>query len=166
MNYIKSKIIINEEISPGIFKMVVEDKNSVKPGQFYMLKINGATTLPRPISICEKDNETITFVYAVIGKGTEEFSKLNSGEYINLTGPLGNGFNIEEKLGKVALVCGGIGTAPMLLLARKLREKYSDMKLDLFAGFRDDIYLIDKLNDYVNECNVSTNSGNHGHKDL
>lgn len=164
MNYIKSKIIINEEISPGIFKMVVEDKNSVKPGQFYMLKINGATTLPRPISICEKDNETITFVYAVIGKGTEEFSKLNSGEYINLTGPLGNGFNIEEKLGKVALVCGGIGTAPMLLLARKLREKYSDMKLDLFAGFRDDIYLIDKLNDYVNECNVSTNSGKHGHK--
>ena len=41
---------------------------------------------------------------------------------------------------------------------------YSDMKLDLFAGFRDDIYLIDKLNDYVNECNVSTNSGKHGHK--
>ena len=164
MKYTKAKILSNTEIVDGIYKMVVEDHNKVNAGQFYMLKINGATTLPRPISICEKDNETITFVYAVIGKGTEEFSKLNSGEYINLTGPLGNGFNIEEKLGKVALVCGGIGTAPMLLLARKLREKYSDMKLDLFAGFRDDIYLIDKLNDYVNECNVSTNSGKHGHK--
>ena len=164
MNYIKSKIIINEEICPGIFKMVVKDKNSVKPGQFYMLKHNGATTLPRPISICEKDENTITFVYAVVGKGTEEFSKLESGDHINLTGPLGNGFNIEENLGKVALVCGGIGTAPMLLLARKLREKYSDMNLDLFAGFRDDIYLVDELKEYVNECNISTNTGKYGHK--
>ena len=33
--------------------MVVEDKNEAKAGQFYMLKHNGATLLPRPISVCE-----------------------------------------------------------------------------------------------------------------
>ena len=105
MNYTKARVILNQEISDGIFKLVVEDKNEIKAGQFYMLKINGSTLLPRPISICEKGIETITFLYAVVGNGTREYAKLVEGDYINLTGPLGNGFNIEEDLGKVALVC-------------------------------------------------------------
>lgn len=164
MNYTKSKVILNQEISDGIFKLVVEDKNEVKAGQFYMLKLNGATLLPRPISICEKDSETITFLYAVVGNGTREYAKLQEGDYINLIGPLGNGFNIEEDLGKVALVCGGIGTAPMLELAKRLREKDENGKIDVYAGFRDEIYLIDELKEYVDEVYVSTNTGKHGHK--
>ena len=88
-----------------------------------MLKLEGATLLPRPISICEKDDNKITFLYAVVGNGTKEYSKLREGEYINLNGPLGNGFNLDEDLGKVALVCGGIGTAPMVETAKRLRAK-------------------------------------------
>ena len=164
MNYTKSKVILNQEISDGIFKLVVEDKNEVKAGQFYMLKLNGQTLLPRPISICKKDSETITFLYAVVGNGTREYAKLQEGDYINLIGPLGNGFNIEEDLGKVALVCGGIGTAPMLELAKRLREKDENGKIDVYAGFRDEIYLIDELKEYVDEVYVSTNTGKHGHK--
>ena len=164
MNYTKARVILNQEISDGIFKLVVEDKNEVRAGQFYMLKLNGQTLLPRPISICEKDSETITFLYAVVGNGTREYTKLLEGDYINLIGPLGNGFNIEEDLGKVALVCGGIGTAPMLELAKRLREKDKNGKIDVYAGFRDDIYLIDELKEYVDEAYVSTNTGKHGHK--
>ena len=76
MDYKKSKIISNEKVIDNIYKMVCEDKNEVKAGQFYMLKLQGQTLLPRPISICEKDENTITFLYAVVGKGTEEYSKL------------------------------------------------------------------------------------------
>ena len=162
MKYTQGKILLNQEIQNGIFKMVVEDKNEAKAGQFYMLKHNGATLLPRPISVCETDGETLTFVYAVVGAGTKEYAELKVGDTISLNGPLGNGFNLEEDYGRVALVSGGIGTAPMLELSKRLREKNKDIKMDLYAGFRDDVYLIDEIKEYVNEAYVSTISRAYG----
>lgn len=166
LKYQTSKIVSNEEISDGIFKMVVEDKNEVKAGQFYMLKKYGTTFLPRPISICEKNNETITFVYAVVGNGTKEFSELESGDKIYLTGPLGNGFNTSDKRDSIALVSGGIGTAPMLETAKRLRNNYPKMKIDAYVGFRDEVYLIEELKQYANNVFITTNSGKYGHRGL
>ena len=54
ITYRSAKVISNKEISKDIYKLVVEDKSEIKAGQFYMLKLNGATLLPRPISICER----------------------------------------------------------------------------------------------------------------
>lgn len=164
MAYIKSKVLLNERIVDNIYKMVVEDNNEVKAGQFYMLKLNGQTLLPRPISVCEKNEGTITFLYAVVGQGTKEYAALEKDDYINLTGPLGNGFKIDENLGRVALVVGGIGTAPMLEVAKKLRENNNASKLDLYAGFRDEVYLIEELKEYVDEVYLTTNTGKYGHK--
>ena len=164
MNYKGSKVLYNERVVDNIFKMVCEDENDIKAGQFYMLKLNGQTLLPRPISICEKEGNKITFLYAVVGAGTEEFSKLREGDTINLTGPLGNGFNLEENLGKVALVCGGIGTAPMVEVAKQLRAKNSDGIIDVYAGFRDEIYLKEDLEKYANKVEITTNTGKYGHK--
>lgn len=164
MAYTKSKVLLNERIVDNIYKMVVEDNNEVKAGQFYMLKLEGQTLLPRPISVCEKNEGTITFLYAVVGQGTKEYAVLEKGDYINLTGPLGNGFKIDENLGKVALVAGGIGTAPMLEVAKKLRENNNASKLDLYAGFRDDVYLIEELKEYADDVYLTTNTGKYGHK--
>lgn len=151
ITYRNAKVVSNKEISKDIYKLVVEDDAEIKAGQFYMLKLNGATFLPRPISICEKSENKLTFLYAVVGNGTKEFTKLKEDDEISLTGPLGNGFDLEKEYNKVALVSGGIGTAPMLELAKKLRKKNPDQKIDLYAGFRDDVYLIDELKEYVNE---------------
>ena len=164
ITYRDAKVISNEEISKDIYKLVVEDNSEIKAGQFYMLKLNGATFLPRPISICEKSENKLTFLYAVVGAGTKEFTKLKENDEISLTGPLGNGFDLEKDYSSVALVAGGIGTAPMLELAKKLREKNENQKIDLYVGFRDEIYLMDELKEYVNEVHISTNTGKHGHK--
>ncbi len=164
MSYFKSNIISNEKIAYGIYKMVVEDNNEVRPGQFYMLKLNGQTLLPRPISVCEKNNGTITFIYAVVGNGTKEYMNLKKGDFINLIGPLGNGFNIYENLGDVALVSGGIGIAPMLETAKKFKEYNNSSKLDLYAGFRDDVYLINEINEFTDNIYISTDTGKYGHK--
>lgn len=164
MTYKEAKVISNEKVVDGIFKLVVEDENEIKPGQFYMLKLNGQTLLPRPISICEKNGNEITFLYAVVGTGTEEFAKLRSGEKINLTGPLGNGFNLDQDLGKVAIVAGGIGTAPMVEVSKALRYKKPERIIDVFAGFRDDVYLVEELEKYADNVKYSTNTGKHGHK--
>lgn len=162
--YRDAKVVSNEEITNNIYKLVVEDNSEIKAGQFYMLKLNGATFLPRPISICEKDENKLTFLYAVVGNGTLEFTKLKENDEISLTGPLGNGFDLQKEYGKVALVAGGIGIAPMYELAKRLRNKDKDSVIDVYAGFRDDVYLIDELDQYANSVNVSTNTGSHGHK--
>ena len=164
MAYTKSKVLVNERIVDNIYKMVVEDNNDVKAGQFYMLKLEGKTLLPRPISVCEKNEGTITFLYAVVGQGTKEYTVLEKGDYINLNGPLGNGFKIDENLGRVALVAGGIGTAPMLEVAKKLRENNNASNLDLYAGFRDEVYLIEEIKEYADEVFLTTNTGKYGHK--
>ena len=162
--YRNAKVISNEEISKDIYKLVVEDKNEINAGQFYMLKVEGQTLLPRPISICEKNGDTLTFLYAVVGTGTKEYTKLKENDKISLTGPLGNGFDLNRDYGKVALVAGGIGTAPMLELSKRLRANSKEQKIDLYAGFRDEIYLINNFKEYTNEIKVSTNTGRHGHK--
>ena len=83
ITYRSAKVISNEEISKDIYKLVVEDKSEIRAGQFYMLKLDGTTLLPRPISICEKDGDKLTFLYAVVGNGTKEFSRLKENDEIN-----------------------------------------------------------------------------------
>ena len=80
------------------------------------------TFLGRPISVCEVNGNDVRFVYAAVGNGTNEMKKMISGDEIEIIGPLGNGFDINKDYGKVALVSGGIGTAPMLELAKSLRK--------------------------------------------
>ncbi|MGL4875555.1 MAG: dihydroorotate dehydrogenase electron transfer subunit [Clostridium sp.] len=161
MKFKKTEILSNEEISPSIYKMVIKEEENIKPGQFYMLK-SEKTYLQRPISICEKEEDELVFLYAVVGEGTKDFSKMKKGEEITLTGPLGNGFNLDFNEKKVALVGGGIGVAPMLQVAKEL--KGLNKEVNFYAGFRDEVYLTEDLKKYVNELKISTNTGKCGHK--
>ena len=87
--------------------------------------------LPRPISICKVENNNLRIVFRVAGKGTEEFSKMKVGEYLDIQGPLGNGYDLEKiaaelkaegrSFDKAILFGGGIGVPPMLELARQIR---------------------------------------------
>lgn len=163
VSYEEVKVLENKKVIDNIYKLVVEDKKDIRAGQFYMLKVNNAL-LPRPISICEKEGDKLTFLYAVVGKGTKEISELKEENTVKITGPLGNGFNVYEGLGKVAIVAGGIGTAPMVQVSKELRKRNNASKIEVFAGFRDDIYLEEELNKYADNLYISTNTGKHGHK--
>ena len=168
LEYKAVKIISNENLIDNVYKMVCEceykgDKK-IEPGQFYMLKHGDETLLPRPISISEKDDKTVTFVYIATGKATEAFSKLKSGDNINVTGPLGNGYSIDKIPKKVAVVGGGIGTAPLIELCKRIREKHKDAIIDVYAGYRDNVFLIDEFKRYSNSINITTNTGKYGHK--
>ena len=117
----KYEIIKKSEIADGIFDFTIkcEDVASIaEPGQFVHISVPGYF-LRRPISICEidKDRGTIRIVVQVRGKGTEAMSKLEEGEKMDLLGPLGNGFTINDSKDPVVLIGGGIGTPPMLALA-------------------------------------------------
>ena len=88
-------------------------------GQFFTLRAWGADEAPflsRPISVHKWDAETQTveFLYAVVGEGTRKLTALKKGDSFQLTGPMGNGFDVADilsKYQKIAVVGGGIGTA-------------------------------------------------------
>lgn len=131
-----------------------------KPGQFYMVRGWEALDpfLSRPISISDLEDGIITFLYEVKGKGTHIISKLKPGDTLELLGPLGTGFDLNST-GKIAIISGGIGIAPMIYLAKSLNTK-----IDFYSGFRNEVYCLEKVKKYVNNIWISTENGSVGHK--
>ena len=63
----------------------------VKPGQFIHLKVPKLNDriLRRPFSVYKADSESITLLYKPVGKGTESMVALQSGNTVDIIGPLG-----------------------------------------------------------------------------
>ena len=133
-----------------------------RPGQFVSVYCNdGGHLLPRPISLCEINQEkgTLRLVYRVVGKGTEMFAALKAGDSVEVLGPLGNGFPMEEAEGKrVFLIGGGIGVPPMLETAKQLKGEPV-----LVMGYRDELFLTDEMKK-AGELVIATEDGSAGTK--
>ncbi len=91
------------------------------PGQFVMVRCGPETTLPRPFSIHQINNDRIALFYAVRegGRGTGWLAGQKVGASVSIFGPLGNGFSIHHKAQSLLLVAGGVGIAPLYFLARQ-----------------------------------------------
>jgi dihydroorotate dehydrogenase electron transfer subunit len=151
----------NFEISEGVYMLSIKGKFNVKPGQFFMLKVDSKEPLlPRPVSVYDVATDKISFLYQIVGQGTKLLSKLLENDEIQIMGPLGNGFDVEKIKGKIAVVSGGIGIAPLIYLIKKL----TDCEIDLYAGFRTVDYSVDTVEKNVNKMYLSTESGKIGHK--
>lgn len=155
-------IIRQEEVADDIYSMWLRTENiaqTAKAGQFISIYCNdGSRILPRPISICEIDKEdgAIRVVYRVAGKGTDEFSKLHTGNQLEIVGPLGNGF--PKKSQKAFLIGGGIGIPPMLQLAKEL-----ECEKQMVLGFRDELFLMEEFKKQ-GEVYIATEDGSNGTK--
>lgn len=129
MKYTQGQYIITEKsaIARDTYSFTIacpEVAAVAAPGQFVHIRANGYT-LRRPISICgiDKNKGTLRIVFEIRGEGTAEIAKLNAGDLIDMLAPLGHGFTVDESFGKVVLIGGGIGTPPMLPLAKIYGEK-------------------------------------------
>jgi dihydroorotate dehydrogenase electron transfer subunit len=159
--YCKNRVIENIRISGNIYRMVVEGDLTVRPGQFFMLRAwTLEPILSRPISVCDIDEKRLVFLYEIRGEGTRILGSLKKDDKIELLGPLGNGFNTDEIKGKVAIVAGGIGIAPMLLTAKTIKSD----KLDLYVGFREESYILDEFKSLVDNIYLATDYGTEGYK--
>jgi len=162
-----AKIIENRYIGDKYYLMKVKAPraaSAAKAGQFFMIKCkNDVRVLRRPISLhyADADEQTLEFYYETVGKGTTEFSELQAGDEVNIQGPLGTGFDTEVEGKKVILVGGGMGMAPLKLLAEKLRGK-NDVKF--IAGGRDAGAVKIVKNFDIDEITVATDDGSVGIK--
>ena len=168
----EATVLRNEVIAPDIRLLTVvwpDRDHAPHAGQFFTLRAWGADEAPflsRPISVhrWNPDSSTIEFLYQVVGEGTEKIAQLKMKDTFQLTGPMGNGFDVPDilsKYKKIAVVGGGIGTAPLLQLAAELAAQGVDV--DLYAGFRDEPYRVDAFSAACRSVHIATDSGRHGH---
>jgi dihydroorotate dehydrogenase electron transfer subunit len=134
-------------------------------GQFFTLRSWGAGEAPllsRPISVhkWEPETRTVEFLYQLLGEGTHKLAALEAGDTLQVTGPMGNGFDIPAlaaQYRRIAVVGGGIGTAPMYQVTRELAA--AGVKPDVYFGFRDTPYCMEEYRGIANVVKVSTDSG-------
>jgi len=124
----KSEIIENNQIAEGIWQMVfksVEIANRyLGAGQFVSVLTNDNWEHPirRPMSIAGVKNDEISIIYKVFGYVTQLLADLESNDYIDVLGPIGNTFNVEYETFYPILIGGGIGLSPILNLSKYLKQ--------------------------------------------
>jgi dihydroorotate dehydrogenase electron transfer subunit len=156
-------IISNKEICVGYFELKIKVGNVSKhclPGQFFMIEVPGVF-LRRPLSVSDVKEDTLSFLYKVVGKGTSILSKISFGK-IQLLGPLGKGYDLKTyKNSDYVIIAGGTGIASVHFLAAKLIKKGT-----LYYGARSqkDLLCLDKFENLGWEIEISTEDGSEGYK--
>lgn len=135
------RVIRQESVGNHIYSLWLHTETiagCAQPGQFVMAySKDKSRLLPRPISVCQTDGNALRLIYRTAGAGTREFSALKTGDFLELMGPLGNGYPLEEGEGKkVLLLGGGIGIPPLLETAAHLAGSVTAV-----LGYKDEIFL-------------------------
>lgn len=162
------RIKSNQKIAEQIYSMEMQSmviSQSAQAGQFIHLlcgKEYGAF-LRRPFSLCTIDqkNKEVSIVYRVQGKGTKSLSEMKKGESIHALGPLGKGFLLDSSCQDVAIVAGGMGSAPLMEII-----KYYGEQSRVYLGFEKECILVEKIKKYCNKIWVTTEKGNIGKNGL
>ena len=160
------EIISKNVIANGVYDFTVhcpEMAEKTKAGQFLHILCGGEAYLRRPISVCEvtKNKTALRFIFRVSGVGTDELSKREVSEKLDILGPLGNGFDLSGEQGRALLVGGGIGIFPLLEAAKQLRGRGS-----VLLGFKtaSEVMLTDEFAKYTGNVFVATDDGSCGFK--
>ena len=132
-------------------------------GQFVNIQLEGLY-LRRPISVCDWDEKTLTIVYKVVGKGTEQMSKMAPGVKLDVLTGLGNGYDLSKAGDAPVLLGGGVGVPPMYGCAKRLVEM--GIKPTVILGFnvKDEIFYEEEFKALGCETIVTTVDGSYGVK--
>ena len=135
------KITENIRVAENVYKMVLEDPEleEMKPGQFVNIRLDGLY-LRRPISVCESEAGSLTIIYKVVGKGTEQMSRMKEREKLDVLTGLGNGYDLSKAGDRPLLLGGGVGVPPLVMLARKLRGQGKDVTAVLGFNTMEEVF--------------------------
>ena len=158
------EIIENTPLTESVYKMRLRGDVSdiTSCGQFINIKLDGYY-LRRPISVCDRDDDTVTILYKVVGKGTEEMSRMKEGTLDVLTG-LGNGYDLSLSGESPLLLGGGVGVPPLYMLAKKLISEGKKVSVVLGFNTKDEIFYEQEFKDLGADVFVTTVDGSYGIK--
>ena len=159
------EILENKALTKDVFKMVLSGDTShiTASGQFVNIQLEGLY-LRRPISVCDWDDKTLTIVYKVVGKGTEQMSKMAPGVKLDVLTGLGNGYDLTKAGDKPVLLGGGVGVPPMYGCAKRLVELGIKPTVILGFNIKDEIFYEEEFKALGCETIVTTVDGSYGVK--
>ena len=155
----------NIRLTESVWKMTLEhpELEEQKPGQFVNIKLDGLY-LRRPISVCDSERGWMTLVYKTVGKGTEQMSRIQPGERLDVLTGLGNGYDLSKAGEAPLLLGGGVGVPPLYLLARKLREQGKTVTVILGFNTKTEIFGESAFRELGCRAAVTTADGSYGTK--
>lgn len=157
-------IIENIALTDSVYRMTLKGDTSAitAPGQFVNILLDGLY-LRRPISVCDVQQDVLTIIYKVVGKGTKQMAAMKSGKLDLLTG-LGNGYDLTLAGDKPVLLGGGVGVPPMYLLAKRLIEQGRKVKVILGFNTKSEMFYEEEFKALGCDVTVTTVDGTYGVK--
>jgi len=138
-----------------------------RPGQFVIIRLHDrGERIPLSLADIDPAAGTISLIVMAVGKTTNEMAALNPGEaLLDLCGPLGNPTEIEH-VGKVVLVGGGFGAAPLYPIARGFKAAGNEVVTIMGARSRDLLIYETEMSQVSDRVVIATDDGSKGFKGI
>ena len=155
----------NTALTKTVYKMELKGDVSdiTSSGQFVNIKLDGFY-LRRPISVNDCENEILTIIYKVVGKGTEQMAKMQAGEKLDVLTGLGNGYDLSLSGDKPVLLGGGVGVPPLYMLCKKLIAEGKKVSVILGFNTKDEVFCEEDFKKLGADVYVTTADGSYGIK--
>ncbi|VAX34131.1 NADH-dependent reduced ferredoxin:NADP+ oxidoreductase subunit A [hydrothermal vent metagenome] len=154
--------------SPDVFYYKIESpllSKIAKPGQFVIIRLHEkGERIPLSLADINPEEGTISLIVMAVGKTTSEMSTLKAGdEILDLCGPLGQPTHIE-KFGRVILVGGGFGVAPLYPIAREFKAAKNEVVTIIGARSKDLLIYEEEMRQVSDRVLITTDDGSKGVK--
>lgn len=155
----------NVALTHDVMKMTLTGDTAAitAPGQFVNIMLDGLY-LRRPISVNDCEEDTLTLIYKIVGRGTEQMAKMGAGETLDVLTGLGNGYNTKKSGDCPLLIGGGVGVPPLYMLAKQLIAE--GKQVTVILGFRSarDVFYKNEFEALGATVYVTTEDGTDGIK--
>lgn len=164
------KILRKKDLTPTVHLIEVEAPavaQKAQPGQFIMLMIDEkGERIPLTIADWDKEKGSVTVIFMEVGKTTHQLALLKAGDFIaSFSGPLGLPTHIE-KFGTVVCVAGGFAVAPIVPIARALKQAGNKVISIMGARNKNLLFWEDELRSVSDQLIVMTDDCSYGSKGL
>ena len=154
----------NDVLTESVYRLTLSgNTEGIEPGQFVNIALDGLY-LRRPISVADAEENRLTLIFKVVGKGTEQMARLLPGEYLDILTGLGNGYSLGNSGDRPLLIGGGVGIPPLYFLARKLREAGKQVSVILGFNNAGEVFYEDEFSQLDCNVKVTTVDGSYGIK--
>lgn len=151
--------------SPTVRTFAFRDRlcGKAKPGQFVMVWIPGVDELPMSLSAIQA-NGFSSITVADVGEATKILNQKKPGDVLGIRGPYGNGFTPTR--GRLMIVGGGTGLAPLVPLAERVIVFPTKIDFLLGAKTRDELLFLDTIEKTLSKVDArviaTTEDGSYG----
>ncbi len=168
----RARIAENRIVAEGIMRLTLECADlarALEPGQFVNVAVGGEprqlARIPLSFVATQAQEGLVHIVYALLGPGTRRLARILEGEELDVLGPLGHGWRLDEGAARVLLVSGGTGTVPVYAAAVWCHRHGIAFDAVVGARHRELHWAVDRLRERTSgDVVVTTDDGSLGER--